>query len=147
MSPPLLIPLPLPPNLQPTLHPPPSTLQSLPTSTSSTSSHHLSQGVGEALNKIACDFNSDLFPASSPYVLAIGGTAWPDGDPAKQRGWGDRSGASGGGFAMQWPMPEYQKDVVDAYLKVGQQLEPLCSWLQCPGCVCCRGAAYMPAYI
>ena len=39
--------------------------------------------IGRALNKVGCVQQSDLFPSASPWVLAIGGTMWPDGDPSK----------------------------------------------------------------
>ena len=49
------------------------------------------------------------WPTSSPYVTAVGGTVtleevWSDG---------------GGGFSNVFPMPDYQKQVVEAYLKSG----------------------------
>ena len=72
--------------------------------------------IAIALNKVGCVQQSDLFPAASPWVLAIGGTMWPNGDPAAVEGWSDRSGASGGGFSEQWAMPSYQSAVVAAYL-------------------------------
>ncbi len=34
--------------------------------------------LGTLLNQISCKLNFPTFPASSPYVLAVGGTAWPD---------------------------------------------------------------------
>ena len=49
------------------------------------------------------------WPASSPYVTSVGGTvsnteAWTNG---------------GGGFSNVFPMPDYQKAAVDAYLNSG----------------------------
>ena len=51
-----------------------------------------------------------MWPASSPYVTTVGGTTslksvWHDG---------------GGGFSNFFPTPEYQYDVVQAYLKSGK---------------------------
>ena len=50
------------------------------------------------------------WPASSPYVTAVGGTTsltqvWSSG---------------GGGFSEVFPMPDYQKQAVEAYLKSGK---------------------------
>jgi hypothetical protein len=61
----------------------------------------------------------DLFPAASPYVLAIGGTQWNNpADPSGgMRGWSDGPGASGGGFSWQWAAPDYQPLTVAPYLK------------------------------
>lgn len=54
-------------------------------------------------------------PGSSPYVTAVGGTApgssWP------QTGSEKAIGLSSGGFSNYWPMPDYQKKAVAAYLQ------------------------------
>jgi len=54
-------------------------------------------------------------PGSSPYVTAVGGTAptssWPQ--PGSEKA----IGLSSGGFSNYWPMPDWQKDAVAAYLK------------------------------
>jgi len=54
-------------------------------------------------------------PGSSPYVTAVGGTAptssWPK--PGSEKA----IGLSSGGFSNYWPMPDWQKDAVAAYLK------------------------------
>jgi len=55
------------------------------------------------------------FPASSPYVTAVGGTAPSSGFPAP--GSETAISLSSGGFSDKWPMPEYQKSAVAAYLK------------------------------
>ena len=34
--------------------------------------------IGNVLNKISCQYNWPTFPASSPYVLGVGGTQWRD---------------------------------------------------------------------
>ena len=52
---------------------------------------------------------------SSPYVTAVGGTegirSWP------QPGAETATGLSSGGFSNYWPMPDYQKTAVAAYLQ------------------------------
>jgi tripeptidyl-peptidase-1 len=48
-------------------------------------------------------------PGSSPYVTAVGGTTGVNTESAV--------GLSSGGFSDHWPMPDYQKEAVDAYLK------------------------------
>lgn len=54
-------------------------------------------------------------PASSPWVTAVGGTK-PSGSyptPGNEAA----IGLSGGGFSNYWPMPDYQKAAVAAYLQ------------------------------
>ena len=51
-----------------------------------------------------------LWPASSAYVTAVGGTITPT------KVWSD----SGGGFSNLFPRPSYQDDAVEAYLKSGK---------------------------
>lgn len=51
-----------------------------------------------------------MWPASSPYITTVGGTTslksvWRDG---------------GGGFSNFFPIPEYQQEIVQAYLKSGE---------------------------
>ena len=51
------------------------------------------------------------WPASSPYVTTVGGTA------SKTEVWS----SSGGGFSNYFGMPDYQKEVVEAYIaKIGE---------------------------
>lgn len=54
-------------------------------------------------------------PGSSPYVTAVGGTTatscWPSPKCEAAIGLGS------GGFSGRWPMPDYQKSAVAAYLK------------------------------
>ena len=76
----------------------------------------LDGAVARALNVVGCDRQSDLFPAASPHVLAVGGTMWLQGDPAAAIGWSDASGASGGGFSELWAMPAYQSEAVSSYI-------------------------------
>lgn len=70
-------------------------------------------GIGHALNQVSCSLNFPTFPAASPYVTAIGGTAWKGGDIAHPVSWS----ASGGGFSWRFPQPFYQAAAVNAYLK------------------------------
>ena len=69
-------------------------------------------GAGDAVNdgRAHCDF-----PSSSPNVLAVGGTMYPDG--AAEQGWWDTPGArtqkhgggsSGGGRSTVFPTPSWQ---------------------------------------
>jgi len=51
------------------------------------------------------------FPASSPYVTAVGGTDFAGDDIGDETAWS----ASGGGFSDTFPIPEYQKAAVQAY--------------------------------
>ena len=54
------------------------------------------------------------FPASSPYVLAVGGTRLvrSGGKITSEIGWNDRSGgATGGGFSALFPSPDWQSGV------------------------------------
>jgi tripeptidyl-peptidase-1 len=81
------------------------------------------------LNKISCDYNFPTFPASSPYVLGVGGTQW-SGAPSPSQPIGEqvllvsrmsltscKAWNSGGcGFSWQFPTPSYQSAVVRAYL-------------------------------
>jgi hypothetical protein len=70
-------------------------------------------GIGRALNKVSCAMNFPTFPAASPYVTAIGGTQWNNGDITHPVAWS----ASGGGFSWRYPAPSYQTAAVNSYLK------------------------------
>lgn len=50
------------------------------------------------------------FPASSPYVLACGGTSLPSLSPTSEIVWNDgtNGGATGGGVSACYPLPTYQ---------------------------------------
>jgi len=50
-------------------------------------------------------------PASSPWVTAVGGTG--GSTPGEEYG----IGLSSGGFSNRWPIPSWQKDAVEAYMK------------------------------
>merc|ERR1712032_193587 len=54
-------------------------------------------------------------PSSSPWVTAVGGTGPTSGFPAP--GSETAVGLSSGGFSDYFAMPDYQKDVVSAYLQ------------------------------
>jgi subtilase family serine protease len=77
-----------------------------------------------------CDKFVPTFPASSPYVTAVGATQWSNRytpmceqynscqDVREIACMSDRGGfaTSGGGFSTLFPMPNYQKNVVNSYL-------------------------------
>eukprot|EP01028_Stygiella_incarcerata_P011034 TRINITY_DN603_c0_g8_i1.p1 TRINITY_DN603_c0_g8~~TRINITY_DN603_c0_g8_i1.p1 ORF type:complete len:578 (+),score=153.38 TRINITY_DN603_c0_g8_i1:184-1917(+) len=69
--------------------------------------------MGQALNKISCAYQMPTFPGESPYVLAVGGTTWEGASPKEPVHWP----SGGAGFSWRFPMPDYQKDIVNAYLK------------------------------
>jgi tripeptidyl-peptidase-1 len=90
-------------------------------------------GVGTRLaysSPSFCENYSPTFPASSPYVTAVGATQWStsyttwcDQTNSCQQvkeivSMSDRGGGitSGGGFSTFFPMPDYQKAVVNSYL-------------------------------
>jgi len=56
-------------------------------------------------------------PGSSPYVTAVGGTKPATNWPKPGAGSEEAIGLSSGGFSAYWPIPDYQKDAVAAYLK------------------------------
>jgi len=75
------------------------------------------EGVsGGASNTKGCSY-MPYFPASSPYVIAVGGTEGPEvGDPEVACQGDKRCGiTSGGGFSNVYAMPEWQKTHVDNY--------------------------------
>lgn len=63
-----------------------------------------------------------MFPASSPYVVAVGGTSGgADGDLSQQVACSARTGrniTSGGGFSEHYLMPEFQKNAVNGYFSL-----------------------------
>ena len=74
---------------------------------------------GAALNVVGCQRMSPLFPANSPYILAVGGVTWANDDPSRPEAWACQPGAeggSGGGFSDVFAAPAFQADVVDSYL-------------------------------
>ncbi len=64
-----------------------------------------SDGVSDSANHVD-------FPASSPHILACGGTSLQsaNGEIASETVWNDgaQGGATGGGFSNQFPIPSYQ---------------------------------------
>jgi len=70
------------------------------------------QGVcgREGCGLIKKKFHPD-FPASSPYITAVGGTNFVSNDIGDETAWD----ASGGGFSDTFPIPSYQTAVVAAY--------------------------------
>jgi kumamolisin len=80
-------------------------------------------GAGDAVNdgKAHCDF-----PASSPYVLAVGGTMYPTG--GSDQGWWDKPGArtenhgggsSGGGRSTVFATPSWQSSINIVSVRTG----------------------------
>lgn len=69
-----------------------------------------------------------VFPASSPYVTAVGGTMGPESDlPERVMNIGDSgSFTAGSGFSERFPIPSWQKQAVSGYLQsdVGKRLVP-----------------------
>ncbi|RYG68943.1 hypothetical protein EON64_03960 [archaeon] len=59
-----------------------------------------------------------IFPASSPYVLAVGGSMGPEKGGVEVACQGDKGGiiTSGGGFSNLYPTPDYQQAAVTSYL-------------------------------
>lgn len=82
---------------------------------------HKFQSIGAALNEISCNNTLPTFPASSPWVTAVGGTMMTQttgGDTIAvgcqaQKGGGITGGC---GFSWQFAMPSYQQSAVEAYL-------------------------------
>jgi hypothetical protein len=60
---------------------------------------------------------SPLFPANSPYILAVGGITWKDNDPTKPSAWSLHEGCTGGGFSDEFAAPPFQAEAVAAYLQ------------------------------
>jgi hypothetical protein len=63
------------------------------------------------------NFLSVLDPASQPYVVSVGGTTIDDAtQPPAEHVWNDGaiSGAGGGGLSESWPMPAWQRSIVNA---------------------------------
>ena len=69
--------------------------------------------IGRALNKAACAYTMPTFPASSPYVTAIGGTQWTAPASAEDPVYWNGGGS---GFSWDFPMPSYQTAVVEKYI-------------------------------
>jgi len=76
-------------------------------------------------NKAECGFNPS-FPASVPYVTAVGATQGPENDQAEIMCASSTNGliTSGGGFSTVFTQPSYQSTVVNKYLKSGPNMPP-----------------------
>ena len=72
--------------------------------------------IGAALNKVGCNHMSPLFPANSPYILAVGGITWKDNDPTQPSAWSVHEGCTGGGFSNEFAAPTFMADTVTGYL-------------------------------
>jgi len=69
------------------------------------------QGVWGRTGPISSTYHPD-FPASSPYITAVGGTDFKvESVIGEETAWKD----SGGGFSNTFPIPSYQADAVAAY--------------------------------
>lgn len=66
------------------------------------------------------------FPATSPYVTAVGATQGPEDGKTEIACTSATGGGitTGGGFSDYFPQPSYQADAVSAYLKSGVKLPP-----------------------
>jgi tripeptidyl-peptidase-1 len=76
-------------------------------------------------NKNACGFNPS-YPASVPYVTAVGATQGPEDGKPEIMCSSDTDGliTSGGGFSTVFDTPDYQSTVVASYLSNGPSLPP-----------------------
>ncbi|KJE91464.1 tripeptidyl-peptidase I [Capsaspora owczarzaki ATCC 30864] len=72
-------------------------------------------GVGGA--GVSCSRFVPSFPASSPYVTTVGGTALPLTDSDEHT-----ASLSGGGFSDVFPRPDYQSAAVNSYLSSAPSL-------------------------
>ena len=77
------------------------------------------------------------WPATSPNVLAVGGTSLNATINSQtgvatynsESGWGDSSGSSGGGISINEPQPPYQAGVVSQWRR---PTEPIPTWPTMP---------------
>jgi tripeptidyl-peptidase-1 len=76
-------------------------------------------------DKSQCGFNPS-FPASVPYVTAVGATQGPENDQAEIMCSSQTNGliTSGGGFSTVFDQPSYQSTDVNNYLKNGPNMPP-----------------------
>lgn len=82
-------------------------------------------GAGARSNKGACGFNPS-YPATCPYVTAVGGTQGPEEGSAEIACQSNKGGGitSGGGFSTIFDRPSYQSSAVESYLSNGPSLPP-----------------------
>jgi len=73
--------------------------------------------IGDALNVVSCTYNMPTFPAASPYVTGVGGIDIT-GDINNPVAWS----GSGSSFSWEFPMPPYQKTLVQKYLNSSQTI-------------------------
>jgi tripeptidyl-peptidase-1 len=72
------------------------------------------QGVVGRTGKVSSGKYHPDFPAASPYVTAVGGTDLATKSViGAEKAWSD----GGGGFSDEFAAPDYQKDIVSAYLQ------------------------------
>ncbi len=65
------------------------------------------------------------FPAGSPYVTAVGGTDFATASEiGDEKAWVD----GGGGFSDTFPIPSYQQEAVEGYIKNTKGLPPQSYW-------------------
>jgi tripeptidyl-peptidase-1 len=76
-------------------------------------------------NASACGF-SPSFPATSPYVTAVGATQGPESGQPEIMCSSSTGGiiTSGGGFSLFFPRPAYQNTPVSNYLQNGPNVPP-----------------------
>lgn len=70
------------------------------------------QQFADDLNEISCRFQLPTYPASSPYVVAVGGTEWAD-DSGKNP---VACPFAGAGFSWEFAAPTHQRSAVTSYL-------------------------------
>jgi tripeptidyl-peptidase-1 len=77
------------------------------------------QGVWGRTGRTADNVFHPAFPASSPYITAVGGTQFLETSVmGEETTWED----GGGGFSNTFTMPDYQTEIVAAYLSSGVDL-------------------------
>eukprot|EP00697_Spironema_sp_BW2_P015446 gnl/Spiro4/6300_TR3237_c0_g1_i1.p1 gnl/Spiro4/6300_TR3237_c0_g1~~gnl/Spiro4/6300_TR3237_c0_g1_i1.p1 ORF type:complete len:578 (+),score=194.89 gnl/Spiro4/6300_TR3237_c0_g1_i1:139-1872(+) len=82
-------------------------------------------GASARGNSSACGF-SPSFPASSPYVTAVGATMGPEMQQTEVACTSDNGGliTTGGGFSLHYATPDWQSANVQSYLSNAPQLPP-----------------------
>jgi tripeptidyl-peptidase-1 len=72
-----------------------------------------------------CTFNPS-FPATCPHLTSVGATMFLHGNSGEEGA--VEAFKSGGGFSVDFDLPEYQRDAVNAYLNSGVSLPEPCSY-------------------
>jgi len=77
-------------------------------------------------DKAQCGFHPS-FPATCPFVTAVGATMGPDSGQSETACTSDNDGliTTGGGFSIVFPRPSYQNAAVSTYLRTASNLPPL----------------------